>query len=745
MTAPMKAESGREAGRPSIKASPDASENPAATDVPEGIFRPALQRRFIYGISLIATLSLCLGFSYSAVRTDVDTTRVLTFALGLTAFAAAAGVLRLTQSIQWSAGILIVGGLGITLVPAYYDGGVDSPYAVWFLVIPLLGGLLLGPRIAYLAGFVGTISMVGLGVFSGVLPAPPGELHTTPMLTMNLVLAITFCTAMGAIVSSLMTKSSMELAVARNTEIEKNLALAEINERFTGSVNVSTDAIVIIGDSNTIQVFNPAAEAMYGIAAEDAVGRRMPELLIPERIRSDHLLGFDRFLETGKPNILGLKLETFSIRSDGNEFPVELTVQEISGTKQKQFIAYIRDLSERNRLQEELEKQGKQLDIKRRLEAIGRLSGGVAHDFNNLLMAINGHTELLLLRDDVSDEARESLREIEHAGDRAKSITRQLLAFSRTDRLETEHVNPARMITGLVDMVKRVLPDSVRLETSLEESTWLVQSEGARLEQAILNMVLNATDAMPDGGLVKLRSRNVVISDETATRIDRLQVGEYGCIEIEDEGKGMDADTLDHVFDPFFTTKAIGEGTGLGLSTAYGIVEQSGGVIDVKSELGVGSTFYVYLPRAEEVEEYYTEAEKTVAAPRGGAETILVVEDESSVRNLVVRTLAKQGYSIIEANDGLRGYDLAIRHAGEIDLIVTDVVMPKLGGPEMVRRLRLSSPELKVIYVSGHSEDELGADDINDARTEFLYKPFNLDVLRTTVHELLEREAENTG
>ena len=248
-------------------------------------------------------------------------------------------------------------------------------------------------------------------------------------------------------------------------------------------------------------------------------------------------------------------------------------------------------------LQEELEKQGKQLDIKRRLEAIGRLSGGVAHDFNNLLMAINGHTELLILRDDVSDEARESLREIEHAGDRAKSITRQLLAFSRTDRLETEHVDPARMITGLVDMMKRVLPDSIRLETSLEESPWLVQSEGARLEQAILNMILNATDAMPDGGSVKLRSRNVVVSDETATRIDRLRVGEYGCIEIEDAGKGMDADTLDHVFDPFFTTKP--EGTGLGTSIAMESIQSIGGSISLQADEHLKSIFIIELPLAE--------------------------------------------------------------------------------------------------------------------------------------------------
>ncbi|MEE2662537.1 MAG: ATP-binding protein [Myxococcota bacterium] len=703
----------------------------------DGIFRPEVQRLFIHVVSLAAAAALLVGFAYSSIRSDVDLVRQIAFVIGVVAFLLSSLIVRLTQSAQWAAAILVVTGMGLTLIPAYYEGGVGSPYSLWFLVIPLLGGLMLGPRIAYLAGTTGVIAIAGLSFFADILPEPQGGPESTAMQTLNLVLAVVFCSAMGAIVSRLMTRSSLELTAARNAEIEKNQALAEINEQFEGSVNLASDAIIMAGKGGIIDVFNPAAEAMYGLRAEEAIGQKVAGLLIPERLVDDHLEGFKRFLETGVSNIIGLKLETSSLRPDGSEFPIELTVQEISGKKTSRFIAYIRDLTERNRLRSELDQKEQQIGLKRRLEAIGTLSGGIAHDFNNLLMAINGHTELLLLRDDLPRDALDGLREIARAGNQASSITKQLLAFSRSERLNTEHVNLTRMISALVDMVGRVLPDSVRLEVQLEEESWLVRSEGTRLEQAILNLILNAADAMPDGGRVQLRSRNVTVDSETAANIRELEVGDYGCVEVSDEGTGMDSETMEHAFDPFFTTKPTGEGTGLGLSTTYGIVQQSGGAIQIESKLGVGSTFRVYLPRATDIEEYYTEPDRETESPSGEDETVLVVEDNLAVRKLIVRNLASHGYHVIEASDGLRGYELALRHSSGIDLVVTDVVMPELGGAEMVRRLRLSLPDLRVIYVSGHSEDQLDSKDITGNRTEFLHKPFGLDTLAATVKRLL--------
>ncbi len=706
----------------------------------DGIFRPEVQRRFIHVVAWIATASLCVGYGYSSYRTEIDLIRQLTFLGGLVSFMLSSVVVYVTQSAKSGAGILVIAGLGITLVPAYFDGGVTSPYAVWFLIVPLVGGLMLGPRIAYLGGSAGVIAMLGLGVFADRLPAPALGAESTPMLTLNLILAIVFCSALGTIVSRLMTRSSRELTNSRNAEIEKNIALEESNERFKGSIDLATDAIVIINRSNTIEVFNPAAETMYEITAEKAIGQKLQDLLIPPRLQDDHGKGYRRFAETGVAVVLGVKLETFSVRADGSEFPVELTVQQLPG-QETRFIAYIRDLSERNRLRDEVAQKEKQIGLKRRLEAIGRLSGGVAHDFNNLLMAINGYTELLLLREDLPHEARAGLKEIAHAGDRASSITRQLLAFSRRDQLETTRIHLTHMVSSLADMLERVLPASTELAYELDEDLWLVRSDEARLEQAILNLILNAADSMPNGGKIILRSRNVKVDQSSASAVKELAAGDYACLEVIDYGTGMDSETLEHIFDPFFTTKPLGEGTGLGLSTAYGIVKQTGGVIIVESALGSGSTFRVLLPRDSAVDDYSTEPNDKTEIAKGQNETILVVEDEVSVRNLVVRTLASQGYRVLEADDGERGYELALRHAEEIDLVLTDVVMPKLGGAEMVRRLRVSIPSLRVVYVSGHSEDELDVTDIADPRTEFLYKPFNLEVLSSAVQRLLHADA----
>jgi PAS domain S-box-containing protein len=709
----------------------------------DGIFRPEIQRRFIHVVAWVATLSLCVGYSYSSYRTEIDLVRQLTFLGGLASFVLSSVVVRLTQSAKSGAGILVIAGIGITLVPAYYDGGVSSPYAVWFLIVPLVGGLMLGSRIAYLAGSAGVVAILGLGVFAARLPAPAEGLVSTAMLTLNLVLAIVFSSAVGAIVSRLMTRSSRDLMNSRNAEIERNIALKESNERFKGSLDLATDAIVIINDSNTIEVFNPAAEAMYEIAAERAIGQNIQDLLIPARLRNAQESGFRRFRETGSPVVLGVKLETFSLRADGSEFPIELTVQQLSGGE-SQFIAYIRDLSERKRLLDELAQKEKQIGLKRRLEAIGRLSGGVAHDFNNLLMAINGYTEMLLLREDLPQEARAGLQEIAHAGDRASSITRQLLAFSRRDQLETERIQLTQMVSSLTDMFEKVLPASTELAYELDENLWLVESDAARLEQAVLNLILNAADAMPEGGKIILRSRNLQVDKASASAFKELDPGDYACLEVIDHGTGMDPETLEHIFDPFFTTKPLGEGTGLGLSTAYGIVSQSGGIIAVESTPGTGSTFRILLPRRSEVENNSPEPRERTGVAMGQDETILVVEDEVSVRNLVVRTLASQGYRVLEADNGEMGYELALRHSEEIDLVLTDVVMPKLGGAAMVRRLRVSIPDLRVIYVSGHSEDELDIMDIADPRTEFLYKPFNLEVLSSAVQRLLHLESPSS-
>ena len=702
-----------------------------------GIFRPKIQQRFIHFVAITATVSLCFGYVYTSLRTEIELVLMLAFYGGLAGFMLSSVVVYWTRSARLGALMLIITGVGLTFPPAYYEGGIRSPYALWFIVIPLVGGLMLGSRIAYVGGAFGLVATLALALFDHRLPTAAPDTQTIPMMALNMALAIIFCTALGAIVSRLIRRSSQELTEARNKEIQKNQALEQSSKLFRGSVNLSNDAIVIADSSSVIEMFNPAAEEMYRISSKEAIGRKLQELIIPSRFSYDHNNGLESFLETGEGLVMGVKIETHSMRNDGSEFPIELTVQRLPDEESIRFIGYIRDLTERNRLREELSRQEKQVNLNRRLEAVGRLSGGVAHDFNNLLMAINGHTDLLLIRDDLSEDVRSGLKEIAHAGDRAASITKQLLSFSRRDRLESRNIQLNKVISLLNEMIKNILPTSIEIIVDFSDDLWMVYTDEARLEQAILNLILNSADAQPEGGRIAIRTYNTTIDAESAAENKELEPGPYVCVEVSDSGTGMDTHTMERIFDPFFTTKTIGEGTGLGLSTAHAIVRRSGGTIIVRSEQGAGSVFKILLPQAEESDDYYTEPQVVVPPPETVTGTVLVVEDMDSVRRLVVRTLSQQGYRVLEAIDGERGYDLACRHADEIDLVVTDIIMPRLGGVGMVARLRVSMPDLKVVYVSGHSQDQLDVTDVSDPRTEFLYKPFSLEALLSVVQRLL--------
>ena len=354
-------------------------------------------------------------------------------------------------------------------------------------------------------------------------------------------------------------------------------------------------------------------------------------------------------------------------------------------------------------------------------------------------MVIRGYTEMLIERTDLGTDIRQQLGEIEHAGNRATEITQQLLTFSRLDSVLSEHVDIPEVVAKLVDLLARVLPDAINLKTKVEPSLWLVQSENAQLEQALMNLILNAVDAMPKGGTILLTADNVSLDEDQAMNIDGLYAGDYGYIELADEGIGMDEETMEHIFDPFYTSKAIGEGTGLGLSTAYGIVQKSGGNISVTSQPGVGTTFKIYLPRSLIMEAPSSSPTDSLSDRTGNHETILVVEDDASVRKLVVRSLLKAGYRIIEAEDGEHGYELAVQNSKEIKLVLTDLNMPRLGGEMMIRRLQLTGHNFKVIYLSGQPAHEIAVE-ISD-QSMVINKPFNLNRLAAAVEELLQRSS----
>ena len=372
----------------------------------------------------------------------------------------------------------------------------------------------------------------------------------------------------------------------------------------------------------------------------------------------------------------------------------------------------------------------RQLAQAQKLEAIGRLAGGVAHDFNNVLTAILGSAELLLLDTPAGANAREEVEIIRDAAVRAQELIRQLLAFSARQVLQPAVIDLNDLIKNLGRMLRRLIGEDLVLATELEDDIGAVRVDPGQVEQVLVNLTVNARDAMPDGGRLTIRTANVDSIDGDGPR------GPQVLIEVADTGTGMDAATLARVFEPFFTTKERGKGTGLGLASVYGIVRQSGGHIAVRSTLGTGTTFRIHLPRVDEAVEK-SRAAPLVTAPVAGTETILVAEDEQIVRVLVRKVLEQAGYMVLLASGGAEALQLAERHPGPIQLLVTDVVMPGMSGRELARRLVERRPMTKVLYLSGYADDAVERHGVLDPGTAFMQKPFSPSALATRVREVL--------
>ena len=374
------------------------------------------------------------------------------------------------------------------------------------------------------------------------------------------------------------------------------------------------------------------------------------------------------------------------------------------------------------------------------MEAIGRLAGGIAHDFNNVLTVIRMSSEFLLSEIPETDEKYQDAQEIMKAGERAARLTRQLLAFSRHQVLNPTQLVLNDVVKGMDGMVRRVVPENIEITTELEPSLFPIRADVGQMEQVLLNLVINASDAMPSGGNLSIRTSNATVdSTFSASHLD-VPSGEYACMTVSDTGIGMDQETVARVFEPFFTTKAVGKGTGLGLSTVHGIVTQSGGKIWVYSEPAMGTTFKLFLPKAESVSEPSV-ATSHVEETEPATETILLVEDEEQTREAVQRTLVRAGYKVIEARNGVEALELAGIHEGAIDLVLTDSMMPEMGGAELARRLRQERPDIRIVMMSGYTEDVLGGERAADAEVPgrfFIEKPFTRAELMTVLRSALK-------
>jgi len=434
----------------------------------------------------------------------------------------------------------------------------------------------------------------------------------------------------------------------------------------------------------------------------------------------------DEFHRTGRMDGFEVRWK----RKDGSAITVRISGRAVASENEPADVleAIAEDITERRVLEDQFRQSQK-------MEAVGRLAGGIAHDFNNLLTVVSGYTEVLLGELTPGNPLHSKAEAIQQASDRATTLTRQLLAFSRKQLLELKVIDINAIVEDMERLLRPLIGEDIELTTQLTTNVGCTRADAGQLEQVIMNLVVNAKDAMPNGGKICIRTADVILDDSYRPENTFIKQGHYVMVSVSDTGQGMDRETQARIFEPFFTTKEKGKGTGLGLSTVYGIIKQSAGYVFVQSELGRGTTFNIYLPRVDEPSQAHGVAPVSLAVA-GGSETILLVEDEESVRQLVRETLEARGYRVLEAENGNAALALAAQHSESIDLIVTDVIMPGLSGHELVQHLQATRPATKVLYLSGYAEDAVSTP-LTESPKAFLQKPFTLQNLSRKVREVL--------
>jgi hypothetical protein len=503
------------------------------------------------------------------------------------------------------------------------------------------------------------------------------------------------------------------------------------SESFLDFLDAMPDAVLVVGPDGEILAANVQCEAVLGYRPGELVSTSV-DLLVPEELRAAHAGHRARYTAEPRVRPMGGSLELRALHHDGSLVPVEIRLSPlpVAGAGPELAVAVIRDITARKELEEQLRQTQK-------MEAIGHLAGGIAHDFNNLLTVIMGYTELVRNRVGHDAESGSEIAEVAKAAERAALLTRQLLAFSRKQVLELRVTSLNDVTAEVQTMLGRVIGEDIELTAALADDLAHVRVDVGQLEQVLLNLAVNARDAMPGGGKLTLETQNVILGESHASRNPNVVPGDYVMLAVTDTGHGMDAGTTSRIFEPFFTTKEPGAGTGLGLSTVYGIVKQSGGHVEVESEPRVGTSFRIYLPQAGEE----AEALEPRALPKGPVEeteTILFVEDDEALRRLGRDVLERSGYTVLSAGDGEEALELAQSYPDPIHLLMTDVLLPKLGGIELAERLAALRPRLKTLYTSGYDD---AAADREGARagTSFLQKPYGIEALVGALRELFDR------
>jgi len=497
--------------------------------------------------------------------------------------------------------------------------------------------------------------------------------------------------------------------------------------RFRALMESASQGIIAIDRGGRIEIANQKAEELFGYTRDEMIGSPI-EILLPESLRAMHEEHRKGYFGSPHPRPMGIGLELSGRRKSGEQFPLEISLNYVQMDGQALAIAFITDISERLRLEAQLRQSQK-------MEAIGQLAGGVAHDFNNLLTIIQGYSAMALDAMEPEDPLRESLEEIEKAAVSAGGLTRQLLAFSRRQVVQRRLLNLNTTITQVEKMLRRVIGEDVELVLATDPDLYEISADPGLIEQVLMNLAVNARDAMPEGGRLILETANLALDKEYAGAHLAVKTGPHAMLAVSDTGIGMTEEVRARIFEPFFTTKPQGEGTGLGLATVYGIVKQLDGTIWVYSEPGKGTTFKILFPATHPEEIVSERPDQELDAQRGG-ETILLVEDEEGVLKLVRAMLERQGYRVLDANGSEAAMRIAEDRAARFDLLLTDVIMPKGNGPDLAVKVGALRPEAAVLYMSGytdraiHLQDQIGS-------ANFIQKPFTPAALGAKVRELL--------
>lgn len=523
-------------------------------------------------------------------------------------------------------------------------------------------------------------------------------------------------------------RAQNELLVQQKRSAEA-MRLAE--EKFRGLLESAPDPLVAVNRDGRIVVVNAQAEKTFGYKRDELLRQPM-DILVVERLRGKCSAYRNKFFTGPDRPPAGATLELFGLRKDGTEFPVEINLSLLETEEGLWGSAAIRDLTERRKLENQFRQAQK-------MESIGTLSGGIAHDFNNLLTVILSYSNSLAeeLRGD--SKHQRAAEQIHQAAERGAALTRQMLAFSRQQVFQVRVLNLNDIIRNLLKMLQRIIGEHIEITTALADDLKPVKADPGQLEQILMNLSVNARDAMPKGGKLTLETRNAVLDEEFVRQHVGASVGPQVLLTVSDTGTGMDSATQARIFEPFFTTKGPGEGTGLGLAMVYGVVKQSGGSIWVNSKVGVGTTFKIYLPQSQGVSEAPAPKKPQTTLKRG-SETILVVEDDPGVRELVCMMLTSKGYTVLTANHPSDAEAICQKHSGNIHLLLTDMILPGASGREIAKRVGTLRPGIKVLYMSGYTDDALVRDHGLDESFAFLQKPFSQGSVAAKVREVLDSD-----